>query len=721
MDLSLARLDLTQVASTARKTLKVLPSSKKKNQAVVVGDDAGIVTCFSMRKGELRQIFKSNPMGKEISRLELGGPVGKKDKIFLAAGQTIRGMTKKGKEFFKCQTNLTETINSMFVEDKLIWTGGEYIYNLFDDCKDAAFYMSSDKINDLIVEHVVGLEYNAILACQDKFIRVLRGGECFLSTSLEGPVLSLSSHTSQPLAEVEGFKQVVYGTANGCAGLLYMQNDSMLAGWKISNDRRKGGITNLKSWDMTKDGVRDILIGRDDGSVEVYGFDMSSEPALQFKTQLSESITSLDAGCISNSGYDELVVSTYSGKVVALSSDPSAAGSAPATTAEDIRRDREEGPKKERKAKALKKELDQLKEKVDDAKRKYQAVSADLIGVTNTFKVNSKFTLESDDAAYSLVVEGQMPLDMVMLQCDVNLELWDVDSNVAIVSRSPPDPENGSLLLATYRCQESVNRLELKIRTIEGQYGTLQAFVIPRLTPKTCQVLHFPIKPLSLHERVHELQGDVPLNELRLSGNFTLGDMHAWVSTCLPNVPPKVQEEEVMLHFKSAFLGTVLVCSYQKGLGVFRSDSISTISIVKEVISKEATSRKIRLDIAFDIKEESVRHFLSVLYPKLEAQHNLTQQFQLIESLKEIKLQEPDISFLSADLLGVLDNADEIKKQYELQPRKLSFLHGVITDFYIDRQKFKGHLNVKHKMSALMSLLQNCNLDSLVQFFNESV
>eukprot|EP00742_Colponemidia_sp_Colp-10_P003875 GILJ01004126.1.p1 GENE.GILJ01004126.1~~GILJ01004126.1.p1 ORF type:complete len:722 (+),score=149.58 GILJ01004126.1:87-2252(+) len=721
MDLSLARVDLTQVASTARKTLKVLPSSKKKNQAVVVGDDAGIVTCFSMRKGELRQIFKSNPMGKEISRLELGGPVGKKDKIFLAAGQTIRGMTKKGKEFFKFQTNLTETINSMFVEDKLIWTGGEYIYNLFDDCKDAAFYMSSDKINDLIVEHVVGLEYNAILACQDKFIRVLRGGECFLSTSLEGPVLSLSNHMSQPLAEVEGFKQVVYGTANGCAGLLYMQNDSMLAGWKISNDRRKGGITNLKSWDMTKDGVRDILIGRDDGSVEVYGFDMSSEPALQFKTQLSESITSLDAGCISNSGYDELVVSTYSGKVVALSSDPSAAGSAPATTAEDLRRDREEGPKKERKAKALKKELDQLKEKVDDAKRKYQAVSADLIGVTNTFKVNSKFTLESDDAAYSLVVEGQMPLDMVMLQCDVNLELWDVDSNVAIVSRSPPDPENGSLLLATYRCQESVNRLELKIRTIEGQYGTLQAFVIPRLTPKTCQVLHFPIKPLSLHERVHELQGEVPLNELRLSGNFTLGDMHAWVSTCLPNVPPKVQEEEVTLHFKSAFLGTVLVCSYQKGLGVFKSDSISTISIVKEVISKEATSRKIRLDIAFDIKEESVRHFLSVLYPKLEAQHNLTQQFQLIESLKEIKLQEPDISFLSADLLGVLENADEIKKQYELQPRKLSFLHGVITDFYIDRQKFKGHLNVKHKMSSLMALLQNCNLDSLVQFFNESV
>ena len=48
--------------------------------------------------------------------------------------------------------------------------------------------------------------------------------------------------------------------------------------------------------------------------------------------------------------------------------------------------------------------------------------------------------------------------------------------------------QSGNALLATYRCQANTTRLEIKIRTIEGQYGMLQAYVTPRLQPKCCQV-----------------------------------------------------------------------------------------------------------------------------------------------------------------------------------------------------------------------------------------
>ena len=41
---------------------------------------------------------------------------------------------------------------------------------------------------------------------------------------------------------------------------------------------------------------------------------------------------------------------------------------------------------------------------------------------------------------------------------------------------------------ATYHLQANTTRLEIKIRTIEGQYGTLTAYVTPRLQPKCCQV-----------------------------------------------------------------------------------------------------------------------------------------------------------------------------------------------------------------------------------------
>lgn len=68
--------------------------------------------------------------------------------------------------------------------------------------------------------------------------------------------------------------------------------------------------------------------------------------------------------------------------------------------------------------------------------------------------------------------------------------------------------QNGNCLLATYRCQASTTRLDLKIRTVEGQYGTLQVYVTPRTQPRICQVKQFAIKPLSLHLRTHSFDAN---------------------------------------------------------------------------------------------------------------------------------------------------------------------------------------------------------------------
>lgn len=39
----------------------------------------------------------------------------------------------------------------------------------------------------------------------------------------------------------------------------------------------------MDTYDITGDGVKDILVGRDDGSVEVYVIDSSNEPTLRFE------------------------------------------------------------------------------------------------------------------------------------------------------------------------------------------------------------------------------------------------------------------------------------------------------------------------------------------------------------------------------------------------------------------------------------------------------
>ena len=58
------------------------------------------------------------------------------------------------------------------------------------------------------------------------------------------------------------------------------------------------------SADLTKDGMKDIMVGRDDGTVEVWGFDGGGgRPKLIFERSLQESVTSIESGLVTNGNY----------------------------------------------------------------------------------------------------------------------------------------------------------------------------------------------------------------------------------------------------------------------------------------------------------------------------------------------------------------------------------------------------------------------------------
>lgn len=331
MELTLNRQDLVQVSATCRKTMRLLPSSKKKKQQVVVGDDTGSLLVFGMKRYEEETIHKTPATGKEISRIEFGGVDDERDKIFWASGSTIRAMTKKGKEYLRFNTNVTETIRSMYVGEEDIHTGGDYIYNYFVSCKDQGFYMATDRINDLTCEHVSeSAKPEVILGCQDRVVRVLQGSELLFEQAMDGPVVTLeryhNPHPGKGAAAVQGggfgpsspdkrasydandgsFKEIVYGTENGQLGLLLVDSKLMRRGWVVDpvlegRRSKSGGVQCICTADISHDGIKDLIIGRDDGQLEVWSFDMGPHPKLVFERALHESITSVDCGLVCNS------------------------------------------------------------------------------------------------------------------------------------------------------------------------------------------------------------------------------------------------------------------------------------------------------------------------------------------------------------------------------------------------------------------------------------
>ncbi|XP_071950481.1 BBSome complex member BBS7-like [Antedon mediterranea] len=713
MELNLTRVDYLQVGVTCPRTMRLLPEKKTKAaQKVAVGDQEGTLHCFGMKKGEIVQNFKTLP-GAKISRLELGGPLDAvQEKIFISCGSEVKGFSKKGKQFLGFDTNLTESIKTMWVCGSHLLLGGSYIFNHYLDCKDENYFLSSDHINDVICLPLKKVSnVTPILACQDRVLRAIDGSDLLYEVEVAGPPQTMALFGRDG---GENGDEVLYGTSDGKIGFVEIGREHPIHKWEISNDKRRGGIQCIDTYDITADGVPDILVGRDDGQVEVYAYDMTEDPTMKFSQSLSESVSSIQGGVVGSGGHDEVVCCTYAGWIQGLTTEPQQKAVGPGQKVEI-------SEESQTKITALKHEMEELQRKVIHEREIYQHAALskkDGISALPQFNINDHFTLNKDDASYNLSIEVQVAIDNVLLQSDVPIDLLDVEKNSAVISYSACDSENGNFLLATYRCQANTTRLELKVRSIEGQYGVLQAYITPRIQPKVCQVRQYLIKPLSLHQRIHKLDESRVMNTLKLTGNFSLAEIHSWVNQCLPEIPERTPPgDSIRFYFMSTFLETQLDCSYRKGEGIFRSDNISTISIMKDVLTKEATKRKINLNISYEVVDDTIPATLWRIHPKLEYQLLLAKKFQLIEALKELQIHEQDLTFMSPEYRQILDDADKLQDEYKKQPCRLERLYGMITDLFIDKFKFKGS-NVKSKVPQLLEVLDHYEVENLMEFFN---
>jgi Bardet-Biedl syndrome 7 protein len=62
-----------------------------------------------------------------------------------------------------------------------------------------------------------------------------------------------------------------------------------------------------------------------------------------------------------------------------------------------------------------------------------------VLSTLKAFQINDKFELNKDDASYTLSLESEVPIDNVLLQCDVPIDLLDTNKNACVVSHSECD------------------------------------------------------------------------------------------------------------------------------------------------------------------------------------------------------------------------------------------------------------------------------------------
>ena len=597
MDLELQRCDLLQLNPISHGgTLQLLPISKSNSrQKILVGDDTGMLHCYDFKKGEPVMVFEMQVFENQpVTCVTLGGDnILKQDKIYVSARQQVVGVSKKGKQFFSLSSSSTEAISSIETQGTLIWSACEYICNMYDNGKDKDLYMSLDQINAMSLGHPLHEDtFDVVLACQDSCVRVVNGTELCLDIPTTAPVRSVVLSPRGLLDSTDNY--LIVGTDGGELTLVNVNSTRMKSLAKASNkpamrddyvyewtlqDPQHSAVTAMFIADITRGGGDELVIAREDGRVEVYFQDSgdgtaglaAAPPRKVFSHDLGEKIQGITYGRVNSDLHFEIVVATYSGKVISFTTEPlqkrnenDTYGRSTATLLNESRIKHLEGEINSMRSKVAKERssLDKAKEtkKSETAKARFKskehtaAQKPYVLAPAADFSSAVSFVLDPKKGAYVLNIEIQSALDLVVVRSAVELEVVDLDDDsTTLVSVTPNyllENNNSSTevrsasnkqdteckFIAALNVPKDEKRASLAVRPIEGQHGDVLMTIVTKASPKLAKVLKFPIKRLSLHRRLHNMlqeQAELPRCQVKFSGTFKFFLPCVCVCVCL--------------------------------------------------------------------------------------------------------------------------------------------------------------------------------------------
>ncbi|XP_055849640.1 Bardet-Biedl syndrome 7 protein homolog isoform X2 [Episyrphus balteatus] len=723
MELELTKINYGSVNTTLPNCMKLISTGNtKKHQKVAVGDLDGHFQIFGIKKSDTQLVFQSY-VGSKVLSIQMGGAPGSVlDKIFVASDNLIKAFTTKGKMFLSFDTNFTEPIKCMFVSGADLFICGNHVYSHYRDCKDIGTYLCGDTIVD-----VVALCPNntnrilTVLACSGRVLRILE--HCRVRQTVELDSVPTVLHVPK---NVLG-DRILCGFADG--KIILYQFGPFTGEIKqrimVDNVSNPWAVTCIDTYDLSGDGRDELIIGRRDGTVQVFTMsndeDIDVECRQLYSESFLESISAVQGGCVFSQDWAEIVVLLYSGSIFGLTTQIIGVS---LSNKEIIKPFSLKNLERISTSNDLKAASDNIiQTSLVKPIESYQ-LSQSMILNNSSFgfsimDVNDSLTLDKNDKAYILFIELPTPILEIELESEIMINILnsEEDKNYNIDNVS----ENEYNFKGKITMKDNCNRFEMKFQTIEGQYGTLQALIIPRHQPHNVLNRLYTVRPLSLHFRVHKFDLTRPLNVLSLKGQFSHSEMHNWIEQCIPEVPERLSTTEFPdLYFENSLIGTMLECKYSKGNAQFRSDNLSTISIIKDFLTKEATKKRIKLEINTEISESSVSHVLMLIRHSIESCIKSKKEYQFLQALLQVDIRnDEDFNCLMPEYQSILNRRIEIEADYKKSPAILDKYFGIITDFYIDRFKFKG-IFVRDKVPQLIESLENFNMNKILEFFNTS-
>ncbi|XP_077302740.1 BBSome complex member BBS7-like isoform X2 [Arctopsyche grandis] len=585
----------------------------------------------------------------------------------------------------------------VFESDLLV--AGAHCMTHYRDCKDIGSYICGDTIVDIAAIRLQNTNrIVAMVACRGGTVNAIERGRVLAMIRLPiGPSLLF------PPATTVNSDFVYCGATDGSIYSLKLDREhGSIEAHSYMDIKRISGLSAVGWWD-TPNGFNApvLLLGYSDGSFQI--FTLKTDPAKQtsqllFTYNFDESVTSVTGW---NKG---VVVATRSGRIIGLTTPLDAS-----TTTIKLNK--------------LKEDVQELEVKIEKERSQYRIATQPLsqgLSAIPTLQINDEWGPVEADGARRLCISLGAPLDILLIQSNAPLLLLDTSPNTALLTRAV-QMKGENKLLATFRCQANTQQLEMRIGVWQEAItsaGKINIYVTPLLQPKCCQLLKYRVAPLFWHIPIEEFDEDGEYNTLTVLGAFSRAEAHAWLCCVLPEVPNRPQQPKTSVTHKSIITDTLLNCNYQKGEAIFKSDSVSTISIIKDFLSAEATKKKVQLEISINVNNNTTMKILDKIHPQISSRFQQLKEEKLIKALSELqsineKLEE-NICKEYANLLSRKHNSDEVKTL------QLKQLFDIVVSLFVDSYKLKGY-NTKNKTQELQELLECYENDTIKNFFVQNL
>ena len=283
------------------------------------------------------------------------------------------------------------------------------------------------------------------------------------------------------------------------------------------------------------------------------------------------------------------------------------------------------------------------------------------------------------------------------------------------------------------RVTDNSNRLQLTIRSSEGDSGMMTVYVVPKQGStaqgaRPCNKVQLALKPLHLHQKAameaeqwEAMAGQ--LSTLTLTGSFSLAEIHTWLSLCLPGLPPHVpplQRDECLdLYYDNVYTRSPLRVQYKKGHCTLTSDNLSALSTVKDVVSREAVQKKSQLNIQLSYQPLSIPHFLGRLRSELDHFLSLAYKMSILDALDEIKQHEEQYAaFLQPVYVDILRQAADIRAAWHSAPASIKFLTKLLENLFVDKGKLQGR-DVSRQVGRVQAVMAKYSFDALLAVFKD--